>query len=198
MKNRNIMENILRQLKLPEEVIPKILGIAKKTNLEDNEHIVSVGQKWNSMIILVSGILRFYYIGADYNEVNKHFMLSGKCAAPVWNEVNNQPSEFCIASIGRSVAYLVNYTELQKILKNADCTKFYIDMLSHILEHKIEREKMQITMTPEERYLYLMERLPVEMAKVPLKHIASFVGVTNVTLSRIRGKLKGAKSNKID
>lgn len=198
MKNRNIMTNILRQYKLPEEIIPKVLDIARQTILEDNEHIVSMGQKWNSMIISVSGTLRFYYIGADYNEVNKHFMFKGHCAAPVWSEINAQPSDFCIASIGRSVTYLVNYTELQKILKSVDCTKFYIDMLSRVLEYKIQREKMQITMTPEERYVYLMNTLPEEMAKVPLKHIASFIGVTNVTLSRIRGKLRDSLQDKAE
>lgn len=190
MKNRNIMTQILRQVKLPEEVIPKILNIARQTILEDGEHLVSIGQNWNSMIILISGCLRFYYIGSDYNEVNKHFMFKTRCAAPVWNDINLQPSEFCIASIGRSVLYQVNYTELQKILKSADCTTFYIEMLSRVLEHKIGREKMQITMTPEERYLHLLATWPEEMVKIPLKHIASFIGITNVSLSRIRAKLK--------
>lgn len=186
----DIFFDILTQKGISRENSMRLLHSAKRMKLRSNEIVVRNGQIWNSCIIVISGIIRFYYNDNKFNEVNQNFLSEGNCIAPVWGNVSKEPSEFEIASIGESIVYLISYQELRKVLSNEnEWHTFTHKILDYILDEKIKREKTLLTLTPPERYLHFVENNEDLVERIPVKHIASFISITDVSLSRIRKNL---------
>lgn len=192
--NNNEYENffdILKDKGISRDNAMKLLHSAKRVKLRSNDVITRNGKPWNTFIIVTSGIIRFYYNNSRFNEVNQYFLFEGNCIAPVWGNIDKKPSEFEIASLGESVVYLVNYQELKKVLDSSgEWSNFAYCILNYVLTEKINREKTFLTLTPPERYLHFLKNHKKHVDRIPIKHIASFISITDVSLSRIRKKFK--------
>lgn len=190
MKTKMIVTNTLKKYQLPDVAIERILKSGRRRELADNEVFLDVGQLWNSLIIVVSGALRFYYYDLSHEETNKKFMFEGECFVPAWGDVSNMPSEFAIASVRRSTLFTLGYSELKNIIADCGDETFYVNILRDMLTQKTEVEKMLVVPCPIERYKISMGYFKGKPSSIPLKHVASYIGITNVSLSRIRAKLR--------
>lgn len=190
MNTTSIVTQTLKKYQLSDEAIAQVLKAGKSRELIDNEIFLNIGQLWNSMIIVVSGALRFYYYGTQHDEANTKFMFEEECFFPAWGEVQHQPSDFAIASVRRSKIFTLSYNELKNIIAKHGSNIFYINFLRDIFQQKTAVEKMLSVPCPIERYRISLAYFNEKSIAIPLKHIASYIGVTNVSLSRIRGKLR--------
>lgn len=191
----DIFFDILKEKGISRDNSMRLLHSAKRVKLRPNEIIIRNGQVWNTCIVVISGIIRFYYNDNKFNEVNQNFLFEGNCIAPVWGNVNKEPSEFEIASIGESIAYLISYQDLRKVLSTEnEWHSFTHNILDYILNEKIKREKTLLTLTPPERYLQFVKNHEKLVERIPVKHIASFISITDVSLSRIRKNLNMSTS----
>lgn len=190
MKTKMIVTNALKKYQLSDVAIDNILKSGRERELVDNEVFLDMGQLWNNLIIVLSGAMRFYYYNLSHEEVNKKFMFEGECFVPAWGDISNNPSEFAIASIRRSTLFTLSYAELQNIISEFGEETFYVNILRDILAQKTEVEKMLVVPCPIERYRISMDYFNDKPISIPLKYVASYIGITNVSLSRIRGKLR--------
>lgn len=190
---------ILNKKGVSQEKASLLLQTAKRMRLKAGDVLVKQDQVWDTLIVTISGSIRFYYYDSDFNEINKFFLFSGECIAPIWDEVHVKPSDFEISALCNSVVFLISYNKLQKILNNQNEWLIFSNIiLNEILTKKIEREKMQITLTPPERYQYFLNIYKKHINDIPLKHIASFISITSVSLSRIRKRLKKEAINDVE
>lgn len=103
--------------------------------------------------------------------------------------LGNEPSIFTVESIEPSTVVLLKIEDFKTILQNAPEMKDeLIRLLLHRLNDYAKLFLSRITKTPEQRYLDLMKNNPELLSRVPQHYIATYLGITPVSLSRIRNR----------
>lgn len=158
--------------------------------VKKDEHIVREGDQFNFLIIVVKGLLRNYFITEDLKEVTGYFTASGDHTASYKSLLLDQPSNQRIQAIEDSVVLLLDSAKMEKIaIKHPRLYQLQNRSLKQRLAQTIERVHISITHSPEERYLLFKKEHPRMIERVPQKYLASYLGMTEVSLSRIKSRV---------
>lgn len=139
---------------------------------------------------MVSGILRDYYIDDDGNDVTRFFTCEGGiCGGEAL--ISNEPSAVCTEALEDCILLRCLVSDFKKIIaSDSITTKAYIWLLESSLAYKIPRENSFLIKSAAERYIDFKRENPDIEKRVNQKYIASYLGITPVSLSRIRRALK--------
>lgn len=152
-----------------------------------SENVISEGTASTLVSYVVSGSFRFYSITPNGDEAVNGFALDGELVASMNSLVDAEPSYFSIEALERSSVLQFDWVGVREL----DYFRQLREIISHDLFRWLERRQQEfITNTPEERYLSFLERSARVNDQVADRHIASYLGITPVHLSRIRKKLK--------
>lgn len=164
----------------------KSKGIRKKVN--PGEAILTKGAPCNFFFYIEYGCFRAYrYV--DEKEVNTGFSFKGDLDTCPYSFINDLPSLDIIEALTYSSIIVIGKSHLSELEKsNHLVPKFVKFMLSSYIETLINRTIELKALNAEEIYLKMMKRQPQELSNVPLKHLASYLGITPERLSRIRKK----------
>ncbi len=173
-------------------VIPSdLLNLFSLKIYKKGKQLVRAGECWDSFSIVISGVFRLYYLDKEGKEHTKDFFLDRKILAPCAPSAIGQPINFYIESFSETKVYIANYNQVRKTLESTVWgSSVLIGMLESILEEKLEREYTWLNLNAEERYLRFLSKKPCIASRIPLYMIANYLGMTDVTLSRIRKRLK--------
>ncbi len=157
--------------------------------VEKNEILQPIGHTCKTIYFLKSGIARIYYY-KDGTDITESFSFEGHIIARVESLLTGKPSQKAIQILENSEIIAINATQLFKLYDNNPQIErlfrlifesAYVDTINRI-------ESIQFH-SAEERYLTLIKETDI-VQKIPLKHIASYLGITQVSLSRIRASIK--------
>lgn len=137
------------------------------------------------------GAFREYYTDKNGREYNKAFCFKGDFTGSYYDLHLQEPSLVTIEALADSTVVLINHKEYQQLVQS---DPFWLK-ISHTLVHnllmkKFEKELQLLTLTAAERYELLQKRYPELEQLVPSYHIASYLGITPISLSRIRALKK--------
>lgn len=187
MELTQILSNIYP---LPETSAQKLEHAIKEVNLPKGHLLFKEGKVETDVYLIKKGILRAYSIH-DGNEVTFWFGHEGDTAISMKSYVLNLPGYESIDLLEDSELYHIKANELQK-LYSEDIhianwgRKFAENELIKTEERLISRQFKSAT----ERYHDLLNNTPQLLQRVQLGHIASYLGITQVSLSRIRSAIK--------
>ncbi len=104
--------------------------------------------------------------------------------------LNQEPSELFTQAIEPTVLLSISFNDLSKLYQHSDIG-INIGRIAaeSLFMHKQTQQIDLLMLTAEERYLKLLERQPVIVQRTPQKHIASYLGITPESFSRIRKKI---------
>jgi CRP-like cAMP-binding protein len=140
---------------------------------------------------IAEGAFREYYTDKNGREFNKAFCFKGDFTGSYYDLHLQKPSLVTIEALADSTVVLINHLKYQQLVQ-ADT--FWLSVsytLAHnLLMKKFEKEMELLTLTAAERYALLQKRYPKLEQLVPSYHIASYLGITPISLSRIRGLKK--------
>ena len=169
-----------------------------KQVLSENLEIIEVpkrhmllkdGQTCNYIHVVVNGLLRMYYI-KDGEEICSRFMDKTQMAISVKSFYSRTPGYEYIETLEPCTLARIHYDSLQKIYRNNDDFNFIARVITEQYFIRSEERLFLIRKhSAEERYLYFTQHYPEFVQRIPLMYIASYLGVTLETLSRIRKKL---------
>jgi len=157
------------------------------SSLKKGDNFISEGEKAHKIAFIKEGILRSYYISPKGEEYNKHFFLAGVFVAPLTSLVLKTPSSVYIGALENSSLLIADYNDIEKLYRE----KPILNRLGRILvEHawigKERRETQLIMSDAKDRYKAFRDEHPGLEQRIPQYHIASYLGITPVQLSRIR------------
>ena len=140
---------------------------------------------------IAQGAFREYYTDKNGREYNKAFCFKGDFTGSYYDLHLQEPSLVTIEALADSTVVLINHKEYQQLVQS---DPFWLK-ISHTLVHnllmkKFEKELQLLTLTAAERYELLQKRYPELEQLVPSYHIASYLGITPISLSRIRALKK--------
>ncbi|PZR24381.1 MAG: Crp/Fnr family transcriptional regulator [Citrobacter freundii] len=176
---------------LNQQQIDLIGKKAESLSLSKNDHFWEAGKMVRKTGFLTEGVIRIYYYNNKAEEITRYFVDENHLIL-----AGNDIDENYIPSV-----YLQAVTDCKLIVFSKKDWKEIHDTIigwESIIQkvtakthrEKIERRSELISQDATARYLDFMEKFPALVNRVPLAHIASYLGVTQSSLSRIRKSLR--------
>jgi CRP-like cAMP-binding protein len=174
---------------LKMEDLMELISICKFQNIPKNEHFIKAGDTTKKVGFIISGLIRFYHL-KDGEEYNIIFKKEFEMASSFESIILNQPSSYSFEVLEDTQMMVFDYNEMEEIFaKNHQLERFGRYFIQQELAQAVKIYEGHLFYSPEERYLKFIEKYPDLMNRVPLKHLSSFLGITPVSLSRIRKRI---------
>ncbi len=155
-----------------------------------NEFLTKEKHFEKNIFFVKSGIVRFVTNINEDKEFTFDFGLPNDFVNSYRAYKENRKSEFSIQAISFVRVFYIDKESVEDILRRKpELSFFMITVLEQLLIKKTEREILLIKYTPQEIYQYLINREPYLIQNIPLKYIASYIGITPQALSRIRNRI---------
>lgn len=159
-----------------------------------DELILEEGKVCKYFYFFEKGLVRFC-CNVDGEDVTKNFGLAPYCFTSKVSFRNQSPAKESIQALEDTVVWRISYTQYQKLEKIESWNIFMRKLIGEIQEYVENRMLEAKIYTAEKNYENLLKRYPADlMQRIPLKYLASFLGVAPQSLSRIRNKLQNSKS----
>ena len=147
------------------------------------------GEVENYISFIKSGITRLY-IPREENSLTVSFIFENQFVTDYDSFLTRAPSTCQIETLTDTTLWRISYKDLQEIYEKTDNGNLIGRKIAEtIYIAKSERERALLSKTPEELYLNLFTARPKIIKQIPLKYIASFIGITPQALSRIRKRI---------
>lgn len=165
------------------------LGLDTKT-VSKGEIFLKEGQKCDHLYYLQNGFIRVYYLDLQGNEVTHWFCGKDAMITSPFSFLKEEKNILFFEALEDSEMVLVSRNQQQKLIEALPKLGQSFRHINAEFAMVLSRRIMSIhTETAEERYLNLMKEHPLLFQKAKLSHIASFLGITQQSLSRIRKNL---------
>ncbi len=172
-------------LPLNEESINALKKTCSLLYIKKGENLQNFGQTCRTIYFLKTGVARIFYY-KDGIDITESFSFDGEIIARVESLFTGNPSQKAIQILEDTEIVAINATQLFGLYDEFHQIErlFRLIFETGYVETVKRIESIQFH-TAEQRYQALMKK-PNLLQKIPLKHIASYLGITQVSLSRIR------------
>lgn len=174
---------------LPPALVRQASG-AQSRSLTHGEALLRAGELWSDLWWVEQGSFRLFYLDRQGRDANKNFYLSGAMLWPITSALARTPSQFWVEALEPGRVWTLPWAAWQTATEGyAPWHTLERQVLAHLLQDKMNREQQFLQNTATERYQALLASHPDWARSIPLRHLASYLGVTDVALSRIRRRL---------
>lgn len=147
------------------------------------------GQTENYLSFIEKGIIRFYVPKAE-NNVTFSFSFADEFVSAYDSFLTQTPCGYHVETLTETILWRVTFNDIQAIYTETDIGNTIGRYASEGLYlENFRREISLLTDTAEQRYLNLLAEQPHLIQNIPLKYIASYIGITPQALSRIRRRI---------
>ena len=170
------------------------LKTAKSTSFKKKEIIFEEGSKDTQIYFLREGLVRMYHIKENGEEITFSLIPENNVVANFDFIATEKPSPFYYETLENCSFFRIDYQVLDNIVsKNANLEANRKYFLRKMIFKVKERLETFVLLNPEERYLKFIKDFPDLTNRVPDKYIANVLGITPVSLSRIRKRISSKK-----
>lgn len=180
---------------LTDEDVMTFFSLVELKPVSQGEVLVRAGDINHHHFRVVKGVLRNYVITSSGEEKTLLFSAEGQNTAAYACIFQDKPATEFIDVLEAGVVGILDMRKFRDIaLTNMNLMQVFNGGLTQNLMDTIERMEDYTVLTNEERFTRFRERYPDLLQRIPQKYLASYFGVTPVTLSRIKGRLLRGKS----
>lgn len=171
-------------------VVKNIIANQKKLHVEKGQFLLREGEVCRQFFYVEKGLLRYYSIDKKGKEHIIQFAPEGWFVGDRESQFFNRPSQFFIQALEDSDVAMIDEDLICTISKADETFGLFSNQLLHNhirqLQHRIN---MLLSATAEERYLDFIKIYPDILLRVPQTLVASYLGITPESLSRVRKDL---------
>lgn len=188
-----VFENYLRFIQqihpLSSGSIEALIPFLVQKSFAKKDFLVHQGNVSDELHFIISGCVREYFEDADANHINTWFGFENAIAVSTYSFFSQKPSLTNIQALEDTKTVVIKHEDLQKLFN-----QFHeIERLGRLLaeQYLVQIEEIKIilqTLSARQRYEYLLQNKPEFIKRIPLKYLASFLGIKLETLSRVRGQ----------
>ncbi len=151
--------------------------------------LLSQGERWRWALLIERGLVRMHFVRRDGREFNKNFFAEGALVCPITPAMWTAPSLFGIACIETTRVWRCDEAHFRDVLGAYGMwAPLQRELLQRLLTGKLQREHDLLALDGRRRYDAFCRRFPALAERVPLVHLATYLGLTDVSLSRLRRK----------
>ncbi|MFH7018648.1 Crp/Fnr family transcriptional regulator [Flavobacterium sp. FlaQc-47] len=175
------------KIELSDQELKMIREVCVVRKLRRNQYLLQEGDIWRYNAFITQGCLRTYSVDDKSVEHVLNFAIENYWTGDRESLLDGTPSRFNIDAIEDSILLLINKENFARLMKSIPQ---FQDLVNLIFERSLvasqDRINNSISLNAEEKYFRFIEKLPQIALRVPQHMIASFLGITPETLSRIR------------
>lgn len=172
---------------LSEEHIKRVSALAIPRKLKRNEHLLTAGEVCRCKTFIVSGMLRIYSVSADGSEPIVQFSPELSWALDAESYDQQLPARYNIAAVEPSEILLWHKPDFDLLLKELPELKAFSQQLISRNSYNVRNRLLAaLSASPEEKYEDFARSSPNLLARLPLRMIAAYLGMSLKTLTRIR------------
>ena len=188
------MEELLHNLSLIHPLSPGVIEYfrihLKTRKLHKKDFLLKIGRVSEEIFFINQGLIRCFYL-IDDKEVSSWFMKEGDVMISVESFFKQSISYEAIQAVEDSVVHYITYLELQHLYKNFSEFNFIGRVLTEryytLSEERLHSIRFK---SARKKYAHLMKNHPELILRVPSKYLASYLGINEVTLSKIKGDVQ--------
>lgn len=154
------------------------------------QDIIECGDIVRDIHFVYSGLARYYYLTDEGKEFNKSFAPRGDVISSILSLVTQEPVPFFVNALLETETFSIPYQMFLTFTHEyRDWNHLAISLLEMLAIKKERREADFLLCSPTQRYQNFLKEFPDIEGIIPNYHIASYLGITEVALSRIRKRL---------
>jgi len=185
-------EHIHQYVLLTDDEWNILAGYLELITLKKKKNFAEPGKVCSHIGLVVKGAVRYFHV-KNGEEITGYFSFEDEMLSSYKSFLTRQPGLFYIQALEDSQIVTLSYNALQQVCANPlmsfKMERFGRLMAEHYLICYEDRVASFITQTPEERYHKLLETGGEVMQRIPQHYIANYLGITPVSLSRIRRRI---------
>ncbi|WP_106794955.1 Crp/Fnr family transcriptional regulator [Aquimarina sp. Aq78] len=161
----------------------------KKNNYKKRETLLKIGETENYLNFIEKGSIRLF-IPREENDLTFGFCFKGQFMSAYDSFLTQAPSTYQTETLTETTLWRLTFDDLQDIYKRTEIGHTIGRITAeNLFLTKSQREQSLLNETAEERYLKLFTDQPHLIREIPLKYLASYIGITPQALSRIRKRI---------
>lgn len=173
-----------------EEVLNKITARFKPLKAVRNEMLCNIGQVCRHFYFIKKGCLRLYEIDDKGNEITGFFALEDSIISANTSFILQKPSRDCLVSLEPSELLMITRDDFFNLVDTVpQFASIYHKFIEFAFIHSQMRIYSFLGMEGIDKLKWVMEHEPKLLSRISSKAVASYLGMTNSTLSKLRAKL---------
>tara|TARA_B100000795_G_scaffold269962_1_gene261400 strand:- start:2416 stop:2991 length:576 start_codon:yes stop_codon:yes gene_type:complete len=185
------LKEFLNSIKdVPQKSMDTLINIAVEKTYKKNEVITEIGEISKNFYIIKSGVIRSFYTDEKGKQYIRTLFTINKATGSLGSLLTKKPSKLAYDCLSDCVVYKFNFEELKKLTKtDISIANLYSTMMEYLFLLMESRIYDLSVLNATERYLKLKTETPDIENLVPQYHIASYLNISAVQLSRIRKEI---------
>ena len=185
-----LLKSFKEKVAATEEELQVCKSFFTPKKLKRRQFLLQEGEVCNRLAFVEKGALYSYSTNARGGQHVIQFAFEGWWIADLYSFITMEPSSLNIEALEECDLLLIDREQHHRLLQQAGKYETYIRILYQNAYVALQRRiESTIGLTAEEKYLRLLDQYPHIISRVPLHLVASYLGVTPETLSRIRKQL---------
>lgn len=186
----NVNNNLSKELQLTLEEKQFFNEHFVKEKVKKNTFLIKEGEKERYLYFIEDGIARYWTTNMKLREITFWFSFSNEFANSYLSLMQSIPSAFNVQLLCDSTIWKLEMNDLALLYERSlNTNKIARLVMEDIFTRKIKREISLLKLSPEDRYNELIKYHKQLIYTIPLKYLASYLGITPQALSRIRGRI---------
>ena len=187
---QNLIDKIKNSISLSSEAEEYIYSIAKEKTVSKGEILIREGQTVNKTYFVIQGSLRAFCVDNEGKEYTLQFAIKDWWISDFMAIYNNEPASLTVECLTDSTVIEFNAQKLDEIyLQFPEIEPFQRKNLERHVVSLHKRILNQLQLTALERYNLFLNQYPDIEINISNYHIASYLGITQQSLSRIRAEI---------
>lgn len=185
-----LKQHIIKRLGKPPEGLEKVLDHFEEFNASRGEHLLQQNELCRYVYFIVEGCIQVYVIDKNGNESTRDFHLEDYWVTDIFAFQNQSPASENIKCIEPCKLLRIHFNNFQILAEQLPpFAGIYKRLLETAYNNTVYRLNTLNSMDALDRIKWLMEYKPALMTRVSSKLIASYLGISPETMTRLKGKL---------
>ncbi len=184
------LRKIKEKIDLTEQQEEYLLSVIRTKKYSKNDYFLKPSQICSIIGYIDKGLVRIFNINPLGIETTNWLVTDNELVTEILSFISQEPTQEYIQCIEETTIVYISYQDLQDLYKIIPQMHIYIKLINEDLLVDVKKYILSnIHLSAEEKYEQLFQVRPKLIQKAPLKYIASFLGMTDSTLSRVRRKM---------
>ena len=167
----------------------ELSGMTERILVKKNQHILEIGERCRDLFFIEKGLLRGYYFN-EGKDITNWFAQEGEFATCFYSFIAQKAAFENIQTIEDMELIRIPYDKLQSLYKNFPETERIGRIITETYYIKLEERLLSIQFkSAKERYQHLIDSKSTLLQRASLGQIATYLGISQETLSRMRADL---------
>lgn len=186
----NLLISLEMNINIEDNDLKIVLSYFKTIKKKKNEILLSKGKNSQVSYFVKKGCFRLFYIDEKGKDVTRYIAFENQFATELVSFITNQPAQETIQAVESSELLYINHDDFKYLMKIIPKWKdFYSIYLEKAYVNNSKRLMSFTTLNASERYNQLFKINPKIVKRIPNKIVASYINISQETLSRIKSKI---------